>query len=85
MENKDRQQQEWEFVLEGITTRMQTALEKQSEAIRWVCLVMLVTVFLVTTGFIVNNVIVINHINNLRLSGVAAHETVSQQRPGTDD
>lgn len=43
-EQEKRAQQEWEFVLEGITTRMQMALEKMAEsnklmhsAVKWVC------------------------------------------------
>lgn len=83
MEEK-RQQQEYEFVMEGITTRMQIALEKQSASVRWVCIVMLVTVLLVISGFIVNNVIMINHINDIR-SGVSASETIPELRPGAND
>ena len=81
MENNTRQQQEYEYVMEGITTRMQLALEKQSASVRWVCIVMLVTVLLIIAGFIVNNVIMINHVNNIRGSEVSAHETVSQLDP----
>lgn len=84
MDNMERQQQEYEYVMEGITTRMQIALEKQSASVRWVCIVMLVTVLLIIAGFIVNNVIMINHINDIR-SGVSAYETVLEQRPGADD
>ena len=80
MENNTRQQQEYEYVMEGITTRMQIALEKQSASVRWVCIVMLVTVMLIIAGFIVNNVIMIDHINDLR-GEVSAYETVSQLDP----
>lgn len=83
MEEK-RQQQEYEFVMEGITTRMQTALEKQSASVRWVCIVMLLTVMLVISGFIINNVIMINHVNNIR-NEVSAYEAVSEQRQGAND
>lgn len=82
--DEKRQQQEYEFVMEGITTRMQTALEKQSASVRWVCIVMLLTVMLVISGFIINNVIMINHVNNIR-SGVIASETVSELGPGAND
>ena len=82
MNENERQQQEYEFVMEGITTRMQIALEKQSASVRWVCIVMLVTVLLVIAGFIVNNVIMINHINGIR-SEVGVHETVSELRSNT--
>lgn len=84
MNENERQQQEYEFVMEGITTRMQTALEKQSASVKWVCIVMLITVMMVIAGFVINNVIMINHINDIR-SGVSAYEAVSEQRPGAND
>ena len=50
-EQEKRSTQEWEFVLEGITTRMQMALEKMAEsnkllhsAVKWVCAVSVVIV-----------------------------------------
>ena len=50
-EPEKREQQEWEFVLEGITTRMQMALEKMAEsnklmhsAVKWVCALSIVIV-----------------------------------------
>lgn len=50
-EQENRAQQEWEFVLEGITTRMQMALEKMAEsnklmhsAVKWVCALSIVIV-----------------------------------------
>ena len=96
MENKDRQQQEYEFVMEGITTRMQIALEKMADsnrmmsdtnkrlcgAIRSMCIMMIVVVLIVALAFIVNNRIMIDHINEIRGSGVSAHETVSELRSG---
>ena len=83
MSDSERTQQEYEYIMEGITTRMQLALEKQASTVRWVCLVMLVTVLLIIAGFIVNNVIMINHVNTIR--GVSAHETISQLGPGQGD
>lgn len=80
----ERTQQEYEFIMDGITTRMQVALEKQSASVRWVCIVMILTVMLVIGGFIANNVIMIHHINDIR-SGVSAYEAVPEQRPGADD
>ena len=48
---EEKQQQEWEFIMEGITTRMQLALEKMAEsnkllhsAVKWVCAVSIVIV-----------------------------------------
>ncbi|MBQ7655142.1 MAG: hypothetical protein IJS41_01395 [Clostridia bacterium] len=50
-EQEKRGTQELEFILEGITTRMQMALEKMAEsnkllhsAVRWVCAVSIVIV-----------------------------------------
>ena len=50
-DQEKRSTQEWEFVMEGITTRMQMALEKMAEsnklmhsAVRWVCAVSIVIV-----------------------------------------
>ena len=48
-EKNERTAQEYEFIMEGITTRMQMALEKMAEsnklmhsAVRWVCAVSIV-------------------------------------------
>ena len=98
MENKERQQQEYEFVMEGITTRMQIALEKMSESNRMMSetnkrlcdtitnhnRMIVVVVLIVVLGFIVNNVVWIDNVKNIR-SGVSAHETVPEQRPGAND
>lgn len=50
-EQGERTQQEWEFVMEGITTRMQLALEKMADsnklmhsAVKWVCALSIVIV-----------------------------------------
>lgn len=87
----DIQQQEYEFVMEGITTRMQVALEKMadsnrtmSETNKRLCRTMLIVVLVVVLGFLANNVLMIDHINNIR-SGVSANETVPEQRPGAND
>ena len=69
MENKERQQQEYEFVMEGITTRMQIALEKMADSnrmmsetnkrlcgvFRAMCVMMIVVVLIVALGFIVDH------------------------------
>ena len=69
MENKERQQQEYEFVMEGITTRMQIALEKMADSnrmmsetnkrlcgvFRAMCVMMIVVVLIVVLGFIVDH------------------------------
>ena len=50
-ENEKRTPQEYEFIMEGITTRMQMALEKMADsnklmhsAVRWVCAVSIIIV-----------------------------------------
>lgn len=91
MESRERQQQEYEFVMEGITTRMQIALEKMSESNRMMSdtnkrlcdtitnhnRMIVVVVLIVVLGFIVNNMVWINNVKTIR-SEVAAHEEVSQ-------
>lgn len=64
MSESDRRQQEYEFVMEGITTRMQIALEKMadsnqamSESNKRLCRMFIVALVIVVLGFIVNNVI----------------------------
>lgn len=84
MENneRDRTPLEYEYIMEGITTRMQTALEKLSSSLRLVCIVMLLSLLAVCASFIINNVIMINHINGIR-SEVGVHETVPELGPDT--
>lgn len=99
MENNERRtQQEYEFVMEGITTRMQIALEKMSESNRMMAdntkmmadnnrhqgKVMIAVLIIVVLGFIVNNIIMINHVNNIR-NEVSAYETVSELGSGAND
>lgn len=95
----ERQQQEYEFVMEGITTRMQIALEKMSDSNRMMSetnkrlcetisnhnRMIVVVMLIVVLGFIVNNMVWIGHVNEIRGSGVSASETVSQFRPGAND
>ena len=90
----DKQQQEYEFVMEGITTRMQIALEKMSESNRMMSdtnkrlcdaitnhnRMIIVVVLIVVLGFIANNVVWLNDVRTIR-SEVGAHETVSQLGP----
>ena len=65
----DRQQQEYEFIMEGITTRMQIALEKMADsnrmmsesnkrlcaALRAMCVTMILVVIIVAFGLIVDH------------------------------
>ena len=83
----NKQQQEYEFIMEGISTRMTMAMDKMaesnrmmSESNRRLCHTMILVVIIMSLAFLVNNVIMINHINNIR-SGVSANETVSQLGP----
>lgn len=89
---ESKQQQEYEFVMEGITTRMQIALEKMADSNRMMsdtnkrmCRMMIITVVIFALAFLINNVLMINHINDIRGSGVSANETVSEYRPGAND
>ena len=64
MDNKERQQQEYEFVMEGISTRMTLAMEKMAESNRMMsdtnkrlCRVLIAALVIVALGFIVNNML----------------------------
>lgn len=95
----DKQQQEYEFVMEGITTRMQIALEKMADsnrmmsetnkrlciALRTMCIMMIVVVFIVSIGFIIDHQLCKRNEGQTTSSGVSAYETVLEQRPGADD
>ena len=95
----ERQQQEYEFVMEGITTRMQLALEKMSESNRMmaennkrmcgmvslVCVTMILSLLIMGAVFLIKDRFDMDNTNQIRGSGVSASETVSQQRPGADD
>lgn len=90
MSDNERTQQEYEYIMEGITTRMQMALEKMadsnrmmSESNRRLCHTIILTVIIVALAFLVNNIFMINHVNQIR--GVSAHETISQLGPGQGD
>ena len=91
----EKQQQEYEFVMEGISTRMTLALEKMadsnrmmSESNRRLCHTLILVVVIVVLGFITYTQLWINHVNDIRSSvssEVIASEAVSEQRPGADD
>lgn len=95
-DQSEKQQQEWEFVMEGITTRMQIAMEKISDSnkllrstVKYVCIVMLAVVLIVISGFIINNTIWIKHVDNLRnityVNEEVTDATIPQFRSGTND
>ena len=82
--SEERTPQEYAYITDGITTRMQLAIEKMSESnkmfrstVRWVCLIMVVVVLIVVGGFLAETRIWIDHVDNLR-AGVVTSETVSQ-------
>ena len=82
--SEDRTPQEYAYIMDGITTRMQLAIEKMSESnkmfkntVRWVCIIMMIIVMIVVGGFLAETRIWIGHVNNLR-SEVVAHETIPQ-------
>ena len=89
----EKQQQEYEFVMEGISTRMTLALEKMadsnrmmSESNRRLCHTLILVVFIVVLGFILYTQLWINHVDHVRssvASEVGASETVSQLGPRT--
>ena len=88
-DKNERTQQEYAYIMDGITTRMQLAIKKISDTSRMVCITMILVVLIVMAGFIFNNKMMIDHVNNLRSSmtseAVVTHEAVSEQRPGTGD
>ena len=86
--SEERPQLEYEFIMDGITTRMQIALEKMAESnrilrstVRYVCVTTLAAIIIVVLGFIISNKIWIGHVNTLRGSEVSASEKVSQLGP----
>jgi len=99
-DREDKANQEWEFVMEGITTRMQMALEKMGEAnrkmsdaasdsnrtTRCVCVAFILALFFVVCGYARLNQMWIAHVENLKAGGVvSASETVSQLGQGAHD
>ena len=84
MSDSERQQQEYEFVMEGITTRMQIALEKMADsnrmmsetnkrlcgALRTMCIMMIVVVLIVALGFIVDHQLCTRNVGQTNVSEV---------------
>lgn len=84
--NEQRMMQEYEFVMEGITTRMQTALEKVSASVRWICVTAVIMLLLAVIGILITTQIMIKHTNDIiNVSGVSAYEALSEQRQGAND
>ena len=88
----ERTPQEYAYITDGITTRMQHAIEKMSESnrmfrstVRWVCLIMVAVVLIVVGGFLAETKIWIDHVDNLRAGQVVAGETVQELRDPAGD
>ena len=96
-ENNDRQQLEYEFVMEGITTRMQIALEKMADSNRMmsetnkrlctahitICAMLLVALIMVTFGLGIGRR---SEASQYSSSEVTAYETtIPQLGQGADD
>ena len=99
-DHDDRTAQELEFVMDGITTRMQTALEKMNDAnrmmsdavresnrtTRHVCAAFVIVLILVIVGLIAHSRMWISHVDDLRAGGVvSAVEEIPQLRTGAND
>ena len=84
MSENERRQQDYEFVMEGITTRMQIALEKMADsnrqmsetnkrlcsALRAMCVTMILVVIIVALGFIADHQLTVRNGVNEKASEV---------------
>lgn len=87
-ERCERQQQEYEFIMEGITTRMQTAMGKMSDTVKYVCIVLLAVIIIMASAFITFTKLWIDHDSARRtawISEVVKSEALPELRPGADD
>ena len=89
-ERCERQQQEYEFIMEGITTRMQTAMEKMATTSKYQCIVWLIVIIIVVSGFITMTKLWIDHDNAARAAWISevvtsANETIPEYGQGADD
>ena len=87
-ERCERQQQEYEFIMEGITTRMTTAMEKMSNTVKYVCVMSLAMIIIVVSGYVTITKLWIDHDNETRAawtSEVVNGETIPELGQGTDD
>ena len=83
--NDERSPQEYSYIMDGITTRMQLAIQKMAESnhmfrstVRWVCIIMLIVVITVVSGFLIETKIWFDHVDHIRASEVVTSETVQQ-------
>ena len=86
-ERCERQQQEYEFIMEGITTRMQTAMEKMATSVKYVCVMSLAMIIIVVAGYVTITKLWIDHDNETRAaySEVVNGEAVPELRQGEND
>lgn len=88
MSDQNDQQREWEFVMEGITTRMNNAMEKISESnrmlrstVKYVCLMTLAVLLIVVAGFIIQNRLWFKHVDHIRSEVSVVEESVAEEIP----
>lgn len=93
--DNEKQQQEWEFVMEGITTRMQMAMEKLSESnknamdkitesnkmLHSTVKFVCIAMLVVVLSLVINNAIWIRHVNNLRSTTYVSEEVTDATIP----
>ena len=94
----ERQQQEYEFIMEGISTRMTMALDKMAESNkmmaasnRRLCVTMILVVIIVVLGFIADRQLLIRNGTTVGSSevvtdaGADSSQRLSEPRPRTND
>ena len=74
--DEQRTPQEYAYITDGITTRMQMVIEKFAATVRVVCLTAVLVVIIVVAGFLLNNHFWMQHANSA--GGVVSHAEVSQ-------
>ena len=83
-EKNDRTPQEYAYIMDGITVRMQMAIKKMSENNKLLCLTLILVVLIVVAGFLFNNKMMIDHVDSIRAAqaGEVSHAEVSQLGQG---
>ena len=81
MDENQRTPQEYAYIMDGITERMKNAIEKIADSNRRVCIMTIMVVLIVVAGFLINNAMMINHVNSIRAAQageVVTHAEISQ-------
>ena len=83
-EKNERSPQEYAYIMDGITTRMQMSIRKISQCSMLLCLTLILVVLIVVSGFLFNNKMMIDHITDIRAAqaGEVSHAEVSQLGQG---